>query len=163
MHTHRRCTLVCLTHRQRARVRSYPRFTTCCAWARGAQVTARRARAIRTDGISPLGSRSVTRSPANESRGRCAPRAALVIALSALAKSESRRACRADRSSAEECRTVIEHSEDARTVSGDRAFSTKVGIVENVFESSPRILHLSIDECREYTGEGRNGKEAGNC
>lgn len=34
------------------------------------------ARAIRIDGISPLGSRSVTRSPANDSRGRCAPRAA---------------------------------------------------------------------------------------
>lgn len=39
------------------------------------------ARAIRRiDGISPLGSRSVTRSPANDSRGRCAPRGLLVIA-----------------------------------------------------------------------------------
>jgi len=34
------------------------------------------ARAIRIDGISPLGSRSVSRSPANDSRGRCTPRAA---------------------------------------------------------------------------------------
>lgn len=71
-----------LTH-TRASV-SYRRFTTCCAWARGAQVSQESARAIRTDGISPLGTLGQLRDRQRTSRAAGArPELApfLVIAL----------------------------------------------------------------------------------